>query len=142
MIFLVWKALSAPLRLVIGSLRFTLTVIRVIGPSRVFFLVAGAGVALLFAPKSGQEMRKKFHELWRQTKQDLATTSVLARRVQAELAANAATRHLTTPEVAAEGVRVVLRGPVPSLADRDACAKVAAAVPGVAAVDNHLRVGD
>jgi osmotically-inducible protein OsmY len=66
----------------------------------------------------------------------------LAEKVGFELSHAPRTWHLPQPEVAVVSGRVELLGSVPHETGRDELARVAAAVPGVAAVDNRLEVDD
>jgi cytidylate kinase len=59
--------------------------------------------------------------------------------VRAALRANEATREVDI-SIEGSGADVLLRGIVVNAAERDAAGKVAAAVPGVASVDNQLRL--
>lgn len=101
-----------------------------------FFLI-GLAVGLLFAPGPGRELRLK---LQRKLGGAGGTDTELAEKVTFELAHAPRTWHLDQPEVDVVEGRVVLRGAVPAPEARDELARVAAAIPGVAAVDNQIKV--
>jgi cytidylate kinase len=69
----------------------------------------------------------------------LLLSMALHARVRAALRSDDATREVNI-SVEGEGDRIVLRGIVVTAGERAAVEKVAAAVPGVAAVENELRV--
>lgn len=69
----------------------------------------------------------------------LLQSMALHARVRAALRAHAETQEVDIA-IEGSGTTVVLRGIVLQAAERDAAAQVAAAVPGVAGVDNQLRV--
>jgi len=69
----------------------------------------------------------------------LLLSMALHAHVRAALRANEATREVNI-SVEGEGDRIVLRGIVVNASERAAVEKVAAAVPGVAAVENELRM--
>jgi osmotically-inducible protein OsmY len=95
---------------------------------------------LLLAPATGRELRIKLRRVL-EGSQPLSDND-LAEKVGFELSHAPRTWHLPQPEVAVVSGRVELLGTVPHETGRDELERVAAAVPGVAAVDNKLLVDD
>ena len=110
---------------------------RLLGSRRVASFAAGVGVGLLIAPLTGREARAKLQELWAGRQSGGAD---LATRVRQELAQSPRTWHLPQPEVEVVGSRAILRGEVPHETGRADLARAAAAVAGVAGVDNHIDI--
>jgi len=100
------------------------------------FLVVGVAVGLLLAPVPGRELRLKLQALLGGT--DSGTS--LADKVAFELAHAPRTWHLTQPEISVQSGTVVLEGVVADDDARDELGRVAAAIPGVAGVDNRLAI--
>lgn len=125
-----------------GTVPFKVTAVtgRVVGFKGFVLLVVGVAIGLLLAPVPGRELRDRIL-LMVKGSQPLSDTD-LAEKVGFELSHAPRTWHLPQPEVAAVAGRVELLGSVPHETGRDELARVAAAVPGVAAVDNRLQVDD
>ena len=101
------------------------------------FLVVGVAVGLLLAPVTGRELRVKLQGM---LGGGADTGSSLADKVAFELAHAPRTWHLTQPSITVESGTVVLEGVVSDDDARDELGRVAAAIPGVAAVDNRLAL--
>lgn len=111
---------------------------RLLGYRRLVVFAAGVGVGLLIAPMTGREARA-----WLQRAIDErrgAGTGDLAERVRFELSHAPRTWHLPQPTVEVQGATVILRGVVPHEVGRLDLERTAAAVAGIAAVDNHVAV--
>ncbi len=102
-------------------------------------LVVGLALGLLFAPGPGRELRRRLRAL--ADARRLTTDADLTERVTFELEHAPRTWHLPQPEVTVVGGRVVLRGSVALESAREELARVAAAVPGVSALENMVVVG-
>jgi hypothetical protein len=115
--------------------RATRRSVRIVGFRGVLFLIVGLAIGLLLAPESGKHLRARLAAMLGQ-----ATTSdsELAEKVRFELAHAPRTWHLEQPDVAVAGGRVTLTGMVPAAEARDELGRVAAAIPGVATVDNQI----
>jgi hypothetical protein len=152
---ILFRILFFPIKLVLHLLGFSLKVGykagtvpfkvtsrtgRLIGFKGFLLFVVGVAVGLFLAPGSGREMRERVRLLI-QGNQPLSDSD-LAEKVGFELSHAPRTWHLPQPEVAVVSGRVELLGTVPHETGREELARVAAAVPGVAAVDNRLRVDD
>jgi hypothetical protein len=101
------------------------------------FLIVGVAVGLLLAPVPGRELRVKLQAL---LGGGTESGSSLADKVAFELAHAPRTWHLTQPQVTASAGEVVLEGVVADDDARDELGRVAAAIPGVAGVDNRLEI--
>jgi len=101
------------------------------------FLFFGLGVAagVFLAPSSGADLRRRLFGGGAPL-----SDNELAEKVGFELSHAPRTWHLPQPEVAVVAGRVELSGNVPHEAGREELERVAAAVPGVAAVENKLTV--
>lgn len=136
---LILRLLGLPVRAATGTagvaVRAGYRTGRAIGFRRVLVLATGVAVGLLVAPASGRDLRAR-------ARQALASrgSGDLATRVRAQLGSAQRTWHLPQPDVEVTGRRVVLRGEVPHETARQDLERVAAAVPGVAGVDNLLRL--
>lgn len=117
--------------------RVTARTTRVLGAKAVVLFVAGVAVGVIFAPVSGSELRLR---LRRRLAGGPITDTELADKVEFELAHAPRTWHLPQPEVAVLQGRVELTGEVPHERGRDELERVASAVAGVVAVENHLVV--
>jgi hypothetical protein len=152
---ILFRILFFPIRLVLHLLGFTLKVGykagsvpfkvtartgRIVGFKGFLFFALGAALGLFLAPTTGRELRDRLRLLI-EGSQPLSDTD-LAEKVGFELSHAPRTWHLPQPEVAVVSGRVELLGTVPHETGREELARVAAAVPGVAAVDNRLRVDD
>lgn len=111
--------------------------VRIVGFRGWLFLVVGVAVGLLLAPVTGRELRLKLQAL---VSGGADTGTDLAEKVAFELAHAPRTWHLTQPEITVRAGDVVLEGVVADDDARDELARVAAAIPGVATVDNRLEV--
>jgi hypothetical protein len=111
---------------------------RAAGVSGVVCFVLGLVLGLLFAPGPGRELRAKLRRL--ADGGAGLSDEELADRVAFELGHAPRTWHLPQPEVAVVAGRVSLMGSVPHDTARDELVRVAAAIPGVAAVDDQLQL--
>lgn len=111
--------------------------VRIVGFRGWLFLVVGVAVGLLLAPVTGSELRLKLQAL---LSGGTDTGTDLAEKVAFELAHAPRTWHLTQPEITVRAGEVVLEGVVSDDDARDELGRVAAAIPGVATVDNRLEV--
>ncbi|MGZ4716405.1 MAG: BON domain-containing protein [Acidimicrobiales bacterium] len=111
---------------------------RVMGLRGVIGLLVGLALGLLFAPGPGRELRERLRAL--QARRAGVSDSDLAERVVFELEHAPRTWHLPQPTVTVVSGRAILSGTVAQSSERDELGRVAAAVPGVAAVDNLLEV--
>ena len=139
MIWLLWKLLTLPFRLVFGTLGLTFKTVRFVGIGRLLFFGAGVGAGLALAPTSGTELRARLAQR-RETSATATTGAGLADAVRDELAHSPRTWHLPQPAVTVEGNRVTLTGEVPHDEARADLGRTAGAVIGVAAVDNRITV--
>jgi BON domain len=141
-----------PVKLVLGLMGFTLRLgykagslpfkatartTRSVGFKGFLFFGLGVAAGLLLAPASGAELRRR---LFGGAGGAPMTDNELAEKVGFELSHAPRTWHLPQPEVAVVAGRVELSGNVPHEAGREELERVAAAVPGVAAVENKLTV--
>jgi osmotically-inducible protein OsmY len=141
-----------PVKVVLGLLGFTLKIgykagtlpikataktTTAVGLKGFFFFAVGVAVGLVLAPSSGADLRKKL--LGAGSGEQLSDNE-LAEKVGFELSHAPRTWHLPQPEVAVVAGRVELSGSVPHEAGKDELERVAAAVPGVAAVENRIEV--
>ena len=138
MIWLLWKILTLPIRLVLGTLGATFKTVRFVGIGRILAFIAGAGTGLALAPSVGPELRARLG----MRPEPVRTTAgiTLADTVRDELAHSPRTWHLPQPGVTVEGGRVTLIGEVPHEDARADLARTAGAVNGVTAVDNRITV--
>jgi hypothetical protein len=132
--------LLSPFRMTAGATKVGYRAGRAVGYRRLFLIGLGVGVGLLVAPVTGREARARLREFIEARRPPRVSDPELGERVRVELRHATRTWHLPQPEVAVEGGRVVLRGSVPHETARHDLEAAAAAVPGVAAVDNHLVV--
>jgi hypothetical protein len=113
---------------------------RIMGVRGVIGLGIGLALGLLFAPGPGRELRERLRALW--ARRAAPSDGELAERVVFELEHAPRTWHLAQPTVTVVSGRAILSGTVGQATERDELGRVAAAVPGVAAVDNLLEVDD
>ncbi|HEY8525115.1 MAG TPA: BON domain-containing protein [Acidimicrobiales bacterium] len=113
---------------------------RALGYRRMATLALGIGIGLLIAPMSGQELRDQLRRAWEQ-RRGADPDDVIADRVRHELSHSPRTWHLPQPAVEVVGGRAVLTGSAPHETGKQEIERVAAAVDGVADVDNRLVVG-
>jgi hypothetical protein len=111
--------------------------VRIVGFRGWLFLVVGVAVGLVLAPVTGRELRLKLQAMLSGGTDSGAS---LADKVAFELAHAPRTWHLSQPEVSVQAGEVVLQGVVADDDARDELGRVAAAIPGVASVDNRLEV--
>jgi hypothetical protein len=112
---------------------------RVLGFKGVVLGLVGLAVGLLFAPMPGRQLREKLLAML--AGGGAIPDDELADKVTFELSHAPRTWHLEPqPEVSVLAGRVVLTGEVRGDDAREEFARVAAAVPGVVAVDNQLDV--
>lgn len=111
---------------------------RLLGLRGTLALLVGLALGLLLAPVPGRQLRARLRELLQRSRG--VSDAELAERVSFELEHAPRTWHLPQPKVSVASGRVVLSGDIDHEAARDELARVAAAVPGVAAVDNLVVV--
>lgn len=138
MIWLAWKLLTLPIRLVFGTLGMVVRTIRFVGVGRLIFFGAGVGTGLALAPASGPELRARLAN--RPGAGTRPGSGDLGASVRHELAHAPRTWHLPQPDVTVEGNRVILTGEVPHETARGDLGRTAGAVVGVAAVDNRITI--
>ena len=139
---LVLGAVAAGFRVGVGVGRLPLRVSnglgRLLGFRAVLTLVLGLALGLLFAPGPGRELRDRLRSVLEARR--ITSDAELRERVTFELEHAPRTWHLPQPEVTVVGGRVVLRGTVDHDSAREELARVAAAVPGVSALENLVVV--
>ena len=113
---------------------------RLFGVRRVVVFGAGVGVGLLAAPVTGAEMRDRLRRAIEARRP--VPDHDLAERVRFELSHSPRTWHLPQPVVEVNGHVAVLRGQVPHETGRADLERAAAAVAGVASVDNQVVVAN
>ena len=138
MIWLAWKLLTLPIRLVLGTLGLTFRTVRFVGFGRLLFFGAGVGTGMALSPTTGEQVRQKLAQV-RSPRPPLSATD-LGSLVRDELAHSPRTWHLPQPVVTVVDDRVTLTGEVPHESARADLGRTAGAVTGVAAVDNQIRV--
>lgn len=112
---------------------------RVLGFRAILLGLVGLALGLLFAPVPGRQLREKLLAML--AGGGAIPDDELADKVSFELSHAPRTWHLEPqPDVSVLGGRVVLTGEVRGEDARDEFARVAAAIPGVVAVDNQLEV--
>ena len=124
-------------RLSLGS---TVKVGRFVGLSRLLAVALGVGIGLLIAPTSGEELRERLRRQW-EARNAPASDDAVAERVRYELSHSPRTWHLPQPAVDVVGGTAILTGGAPHETGKADIERAAAAVPGVADVDNRLVVG-
>ncbi len=112
---------------------------RLLGYRRLFVFGAGVGVGLLVAPTAGRELRTKVQAMVDERRGG-AGTGDLAEKVRYELSHSPRTWHLPQPDVEVIGSRAILRGEVPHEVGRADLERAAAAVAGVADIDNLVDI--
>lgn len=113
---------------------------RLLGVRGTLALFVGVGLGLAFAPGPGRELRARLRLLL--ARRPGVSDADIADRVSFELEHAPRTWHLPQPTVTVAHGRVILGGQVPHEASRGELGRVAAAVPGVSAVDNLIEVAD
>ena len=131
--------LFLPFRVAKGSTKLGYRTGRLLGYRRLVVFGIGVGVGLLAAPVPGRELRARLRQEIEQRRAGGSDDDV-AERVRFELSHSPRTWHLPQPEVDVVAGTAVLRGEVPHDEGRDDLERAAAAVSGVAAVDNHVAV--
>lgn len=132
------------IRVVTSPFRLTALALRTLGFKRVVWLALGAAVAVLVTPVTGPELRRRITLAIARTRAGAEPT--IEERVRTRLADNPRTWHLPQPEVVAvrddDGVswRIILAGEVADAQARADLTQTAAAVTGVVAVDDRIRV--
>ena len=124
-------------RLSVGS---TYKVGRFVGISRLLALALGVGIGVLIAPTTGAELRQQLRRKW-EGRHAPASDDAVAERVRYELSHSPRTWPLPQPEVDVVGGTAILTGGAPHETGKADIERAAAAVPGVAEVDNRLVVG-
>ncbi len=137
MIWLLWKLLTLPIRLALGTTKLTWRTIRFIGISRIVAFGAGVGTGIALAPKPADQLRAGGAA---QQEAKAASSGDVAAAVRHELANSPRTWHLPQPGVTIQGDRITLTGTVPHDEARHQLLRTAGAVAGVRAVDDHLTV--
>ncbi len=138
MIWLLWKLLTLPITVALGTLGAAYRTVRFVGVGRILAFGAGVGVGLAMAPTTVTELRARLakrHESVRTT-----PGTPLGDAVREELSHSPRTWHLPQPAVAVEGNRITLTGEVPHEEARADLGRTAGAVVGVVAVDNRITV--
>jgi hypothetical protein len=146
MIWLLWKLITLPIRLTVGSTKLGVMTGyrtgRLLGYRRLFVFGLGVGVGMLLAPVPGRVLRAKLQERLAGAGGGAGRGGGdLTERVRFELSHSPRTWHLPQPDVSVIGERVVLRGRVPHEEGRADLVAAAAAVAGVGHVDDQLAVG-
>ena len=113
---------------------------RLLGVRRLVVFGAGVAVGLLVAPTSGAALRARLRGALEG--RGTGTPVDLAEKVRFELSHSPRTWHLPQPMVEVVGRTAVLRGQVPHESGRADLERAAAAVAGVADVDNQLVVAN
>lgn len=138
MIWLLWKLVTLPIRVVLGTVGLVIRTMRFVGVGRIVAFGAGVGVGVLLEPSKGEQLRAS---LGRPPKGGPpASPTDLGAAVRDELAHSPRTWHLSQPVVSVQGNRVTLTGEVPHEEARLDLGRVAGAVLGVGAVDNLVTV--
>lgn len=131
--------LFLPYRVAKGSTKLGYRTGRLLGYRRLFVFGLGVGVGLLAAPMPGRQLRERLRQEI-DSRRGGGTDDDVAERVRFELSHSPRTWHLPQPEVDVVSGTAVLRGEVPHDEGRNDLERAAAAVSGVAAVDNHVAV--
>jgi hypothetical protein len=137
MIWLLWKLLTLPIRLVFGTISLTFKTIRFVGVSRILAFGAGVGAGMSVPPTAGEQFRAR---LAGARSSAASAAGDLGETVRYELAHSPRTWHLPQPVVSVEGNRITLTGEVPHETAKGDLGRTAGAVVGVAAVDNRVTV--
>jgi hypothetical protein len=138
MIWLLWKLLTLPIRLVLGTLGTVVRTVRFFGIGRLAAFGAGVGVGLALEPRAGEQFRARIG-VARPGSPPVSAVD-LASAVRDELAHSPRTWHLPQPVVTAAGNRITLTGEVPHDEARADLLRTAGAVHGVGAVDDRITV--
>jgi hypothetical protein len=127
-----------PVRLVFLPVKVGYRTGRLLGLRRLLLLGIGVGIGLLAAPTSGADLRRRLQAQLEGRRS--GPGGDLGERVRHELSHSPRTWHLPQPTVEVVGSTAILRGDVPHDVGRADLERAAAAVAGVAAVDNLLVV--
>lgn len=139
MIWLLWKLITLPFRLVLGVVRLLLGTIGFVGLDRIVAFAAGVGVGLAVSPTPASQLRGGVAA---EQEVKAARGGDIGAAVRHELATSPRTWHLPQPGVTVHGDRVALTGGVPHDQARHDLLRTAGAIAGVRAVDDHLTVED
>jgi hypothetical protein len=143
-VFTLIRLAFLPIRLLFGTAKLGVKTGyrsgRLVGYRRLFFVGVGIAIGVLLAPQAGAETRAKLLALLDGSGAKPAGEGGLAERVRYELLNSPRTWHLPQPAVEVVGRSAVLRGTVPHETGRADLERTAAAVPGVASVDNQIQV--
>jgi hypothetical protein len=141
-VFTLLRLIFLPIRVALGTTKVGVkagfVTGRLLGYRRLFVFAAGVGVGLLLAPITGREARAKLTALLNGS--SAGGGGDLAERVSFELSHAPRTWHLPQPSVEVLGDTAVLRGTAPHETGRADLERTAAAVAGVARVDNRISV--
>ena len=141
--FTLIRLVLLPVRLLLGTAKIGVKTGyrsgRLVGYRRLGVLAAGVGIGVLIAPATGAQTRARLIALLEGSRP--ADAGGLAEKVRYELLNSPRTWHLPQPSVEVVGRAAVLRGIVPHASGRADLERTAAAVPGVASVDNRIEVG-
>ncbi|MFP5320480.1 MAG: hypothetical protein ACLGIC_01390 [Acidimicrobiia bacterium] len=137
MIWLLWKLLTLPIRIVLGVLKLVFGTIRFIGLDRIAAFGAGAAAGAVLVPKPPAAQRPGVAERQEAT---AARAGDLGAAVRHELATSPRTWHLPQPGVTVQGDRIRLAGSVSHEQARLDLVRTAGAIAGVRAVDDDLVV--
>jgi hypothetical protein len=137
------RTITIPVRVTYGAgkagAKSAYRVSRWVGFTRLLALAVGVGIGLLAAPTSGAELRQRLQRALDERRAPVGDDAV-AERVRYELSHSPRTWHLPQPDVEVVGGTAVLRGEVPHDVGRVDLERTAAAVAGVAQVENLLSV--
>ncbi|HEX4901639.1 MAG TPA: BON domain-containing protein [Acidimicrobiales bacterium] len=137
MIWLLWKLITLPVRLVLLALRVVLGTVRVVGVDRIAAFGAGVAAGTAMAPRPGTQLRAGVAQ---REEQRAARGGDIGVAVRHELATSPRTWHLPQPGVTVQGDRVRLTGTVPHDQARLDLVRTAGSIAGVRAVDDDLVV--
>lgn len=138
MIWLSWKLVTLPFRVLFAAFGLTYKAVRLVGVSRIAAFGAGVGVGMAVGPETTATVRDGIARRLGSVDSPVD----LADMVRSELAHSPRTWHLPQPVVAVDGDRVTLTGDVPHATARADLARTAGAVIGVAAVENRIVVAE
>ncbi len=137
MIWLTWKLITLPVRVVAAVVALLVRTLRFVGLGRLAAFGAGVATGLAVAPAASTDLKARL------TAGSAATPAPvvdLADTVRYELAHSPRTWHLPQPGVTVSGNRITLTGQVPHETAKVDLGRTAGAIAGVGAVDNRIRV--
>ena len=137
MIWLLWKLLTLPIRLVLVVLRIAFGTLRFVGLDRIAAFGAGVAAGMAMAPKPAAQLQAGVAQ---REEQRAARGGDVGVAVRHELATSPRTWHLPQPGVTVHGDRVRLTGAVPHEQARLDLIRTAGSIAGVRAVDDDLTV--